>query len=258
MNSDPLKIDKTWSLFLDRDGVINKRIVGGYVQSWEQFEFLPGVPVALKLLAGNFSRILVVSNQQGVGKGLITDKDVKAIHTRMAEEIAKEGGSVDTIYYCPSLEEDNSILRKPNIGMALKARKDYPDINFKRSIMVGDSISDMIFGRRLKMKTVFLSNDIAVIRKGAEFIDFVYEDLLDFANSLTYTISPNSTPGNISPSHHFTISPTTPPSPTSPPSPSWPIQFSFFMLHGLLQERQTTGHFLLVIKLPPGLLLPME
>jgi D-glycero-D-manno-heptose 1,7-bisphosphate phosphatase len=206
MNSGHLKIDKTWSLFLDRDGVINKRIVGGYVQSWDQFEFLPGVTGAMKLLSGNFSRILVVSNQQGVGKGLITDKEVKAIHTRMTEEITKEGGTVDKIYYCPSLEEDKSILRKPNIGMALQARKDYPDINFKRSVMVGDSISDMIFGRRLKMKTVFLSKDISVIRKGAEYIDFVYEDLLSFAKSFTHLL--------ISSSAHQLIS-----SPTSPTSP---------------------------------------
>jgi len=220
MNSGHLKIDKTWSLFLDRDGVINKRIVGGYVQSWDQFEFLPGVADALKLLSGKFAAILVVSNQQGVGKGLITDKDVKAIHARMVEEIGKTGGTIDKIYYCPSLEEDKSILRKPNIGMALKARKDYPAINFKRSVMVGDSISDMIFGRRLKMKTVFLSNDISVIRKGAELIDFVYDDLFSFAKSLTFATSPHSSPGNISPVHQFTSSlssPITPSSPNTPP-----------------------------------------
>ena len=214
MSSGPLKIDKTWSLFLDRDGVINRRIVGGYVQSWDQFEFLPGVTEALKILSGNFTRILVVSNQQGVGKGLITDKDVKSIHARMAEEIAEAGGTIHKIYYCPSLDEDKSILRKPNIGMALKARKDDPAINFKRSVMVGDSISDMIFGRRLKMKTVFLSNDISVIRKGAQFIDFVYDDLLAFAKSLTFATPPSPTIPS-SPS-----SPSTPSSPTTPTTPS--------------------------------------
>jgi histidinol-phosphate phosphatase family protein len=206
MNSDHLKIDKTWSLFLDRDGVINKRIVGGYVRSWDQFEFLPAVLDALKLISGNFERIIVVSNQQGVGKGLMTDKDVEAIHERMAEEIRKAGGTIDKTYYCPFLEENKSILRKPNIGMALKARKEFPGINFKRSVMVGDSLSDMIFGKRLKMKTVLLSNDIALIRKGANVIDLVYDDLLSFAKSLTHQL--------ISSSAHQLIN--------SPPSPNTP------------------------------------
>jgi D-glycero-D-manno-heptose 1,7-bisphosphate phosphatase len=199
MNSGHLKIDKTWSLFLDRDGVINKRIVGGYVCSWDQFTFLPGVQDAIKLLSGNFERILVVSNQQGVGKGLMTDQDVRAIHIRMTEEIVKAGGTIDMTYYCPFLEESRSILRKPGIGMALKARKEFPEINFKRSVMVGDSISDMIFGKRLKMKTVLLSNDIALIRKGADVIDFVFDDLLSFSKSLTYVTLKHSTQGQISP-----------------------------------------------------------
>jgi D-glycero-D-manno-heptose 1,7-bisphosphate phosphatase len=197
MNSGHLKIDKTWSLFLDRDGVINKRIVGGYVSSWDQFEFLTGVLDALKLLSGNFTRIFIVSNQQGVGKGLMTDDDVKALHFRMAEEIVKAGGKIDKTYYCPSLEEDHSIMRKPNIGMALKARKEFPGITFKQSVMVGDSISDMIFGKRLKMKTVLLSQDSSLIRKGADFIDFVFDDLHSFAKF--YSQSANH--------YHITTSP---------------------------------------------------
>lgn len=186
MNSGDLKIDKTWSLFLDRDGVINKRIIGGYVSSWNQFVFLPGVLDAMKILSGSFGKILVVSNQQGIGKGLMTDEDVNIIHSRMAEEIKNSGGIINKTYFCPFLEEKNSILRKPNIGMALKARKEFPGINFKRSVMVGDSISDMIFGKRLNMKTVLLSSDISMIRKGAIVIDFVSDDLLSFADLINY------------------------------------------------------------------------
>jgi len=206
MNSGLLKTDKTWSLFLDRDGVINKRIVGGYVRSWDEFEFLPGVPDALKILSGAFARILVVSNQQGVGKKLVTDEEVKEIHHRMSDEIRKAGGTIDKVYYCPFLEEDRSIMRKPNIGMALKARKDFPGINFKRSVMVGDSVSDMIFGRRLKMKTVLLSDDIALIRGGAGFVDFVYNDLLSFAKNC-FSSPPHEHTG--SSDHKLTKSPNT-------------------------------------------------
>jgi D-glycero-D-manno-heptose 1,7-bisphosphate phosphatase len=228
MNSGDLKIDKTWSLFLDRDGVINQRIIGGYIHSWDQFVFLPGVLDAMKILSGSFGKILVVSNQQGIGKGLMTDEDVWNIHLRMAEEIKNGGGSIDKTYYSPFTEMENSILRKPNIGMALKARKEFPGIIFKQSVMVGDSISDMIFGKRLKMKTVLLSKDNSLIRKSANVIDLVYDDLLSFAKDLP--LPRRSGPRNDnthqlinSSSHQFTSSPPspiTPPSPPSPPSPN--------------------------------------
>jgi histidinol-phosphate phosphatase family protein len=184
MSSGHLKIDQTWTLFLDRDGVINRRNLDGYIRSWNQFEFLPGVLDAMKLLAGRFGKIFVVSNQQGIGKGLMSDKDVTIIHSGMKQEVENAGGFITKTYYCPFLEAENSIMRKPNIGMALRARKDFPGINFKRSIMVGDSISDMLFGKRLKMKTVLLSQDISLIRKGADFIDFVFYDLISFATAI--------------------------------------------------------------------------
>ena len=192
MNSGDLKIDRTWSLFLDRDGVINERIVDDYVRSWDQFIFLPGVLEAMKIFKERFGRIFVVSNQQGVGKGLMAPGDVITIHARMQEEIRKNGGSVDAIYFSPFLEKENSIHRKPNVGMALQARKEFPGVKFKNSIMVGDSLSDMHFGKRLKMKTVILTNEKATIRKGSMLIDYVFPDLLSFARSF---IPASASPG---------------------------------------------------------------
>jgi histidinol-phosphate phosphatase family protein len=185
MNLDDLKIDSGWSLFLDRDGVINTRILGGYIQRWEQFEFLPGVTEALKVLSREFPRIIVVSNQQGIGKGLMTEEELDALHRKMIAEVEQSGGRIDRIYYSPHLEEEGSVNRKPNVGMALIARKEFPGINFKRSVMVGDSISDMIFGKRLKMVNVFISEDIGEIRKNHHCIDFVYPDLISFAIAVT-------------------------------------------------------------------------
>jgi D-glycero-D-manno-heptose 1,7-bisphosphate phosphatase len=185
MNLSDLKIDAGWTLFLDRDGVINTRILGGYVRTWEQFEFIPGVLDALKILSSRFSRIIVVSNQQGIGKGLMTEEELADVHTRMTGEINRNGGRIDRIYHSPHLEEERSVRRKPNVGMALMARKDLPGINFKRSVMVGDSVSDMIFGKRLKMVTVFLSEDHAQVGKNHRCIDLVYTDLLSFAEDLT-------------------------------------------------------------------------
>jgi histidinol-phosphate phosphatase family protein len=185
MISKSLKIDDTWTLFLDRDGVINKRLPGDYVRSWEQFEFLPGVQEAFGIFSGVFGKIIVVSNQQGIDKGLMTDSDIKKIHDKMTGEIQKNKGRIDKTYYSPFLESKNSILRKPNVGMGLKARKDFPELRFKKSVMTGDSISDMIFGKRLKMTTVFICGDKKLIRQGYRVIDLVYPDLLTFANDLS-------------------------------------------------------------------------
>jgi len=184
MSLKDLRIDNNWSLFLDRDGVINHRIVDGYVRSWEQFRFNPGVPEAINALSLVFGRIIVVSNQQGVGKGLMTEADVDAIHARMISELETAGGRINAVFFCPSLESEKSFNRKPNIGMALQARKRFPEIRFRQSVMVGDSLSDMIFGKRVGMKTVFLSTNIPHIRRGYKTINYVFKDLLEFSSAL--------------------------------------------------------------------------
>lgn len=143
------------TLFIDRDGVINKHRPDDYVKCWDEFEFLPGVLDAFVLLAKSFRRIILVSNQRGVGKGLMTEVDLQDIHQRMVSEIIHAGGRLDRIYYCTDTNND-SLNRKPNSGMALQAQKDFPDIIFKESVMVGDSMSDIEFGERLGMKTIFI------------------------------------------------------------------------------------------------------
>lgn len=189
MSLSNLKIDKSWSLFLDRDGVINRRIVDGYVTSWDKFEFLPGVIEALTILSASFSKVFVVSNQQGIGKGIMTEEALQRIHTQMMNEIGQGGGRIDKIYYSPFLKSENSVLRKPNVGMALKARREFPGIRFSQSVMVGDSISDMAFGKKLGMITVFISTDKELISKNHLLIDNVYTDLPAFANSLASSAS---------------------------------------------------------------------
>jgi len=184
MNLQDLKIDKNWSLFLDRDGVINHRIVDDYVRTWEQFKFNPGVKESLTKLSGIFGRIIVVSNQQGIGKGLMSESDVEKLHARMVSELEKSGGRIDAVLFCPALESERSINRKPGIGMALQSRKRFPEIRFRQSIMVGDSLSDMIFGKRVGMKTVFLSSNLPSIRKGFKTINFVFTDLPAFSKAL--------------------------------------------------------------------------
>jgi D-glycero-D-manno-heptose 1,7-bisphosphate phosphatase len=150
------KIDETWTLFLDRDGVINKRPIDDYVRRWDKFEFLDGVLESIATLSGIFGRIVIVTNQAGIGKGLMTEIELRSIHIQMVQSIYLAGGRIDRVYYCPNIPTDNSLFRKPYTGMGFLARAEYPEIDFERSVMVGDSISDMQFGKKLGMKTVFI------------------------------------------------------------------------------------------------------
>jgi len=184
MTSNYLDIDSSWSLFLDRDGVINKRIVGDYIKKWEEFEFLPGVLEAIQKFSGLFGKLFIVTNQQGIGKGLMLETDLEYIHEKMTHAIRQHGGNINKTYHSPYKAEENSVFRKPNIGLARKAKIDFPVIDLDKSIMVGDSISDMQFGKNAGMFTIFLNSNKDLIEENKEFIDFVFPDLISFANSL--------------------------------------------------------------------------
>jgi D-glycero-D-manno-heptose 1,7-bisphosphate phosphatase len=174
------------TLFLDRDGVINKRLMDDYVKTVEEFEFLPGVIQCFPVLNKFFSKIFVVTNQQGVGKGLMDEKDLERIHDFMKTEIRNHGGKIDKIYFCPGLKEKNPFCRKPEVGMALQARKEYPEIDFKQSVMVGDTLNDMTFGHRLGMITVLTGSDFHLAQQYPDMVDHYYSSLNDFANALEY------------------------------------------------------------------------
>lgn len=155
--SKSLVVDETWTLFLDRDGVINRNIEGGYVLSWDEFEFLPDVHRALRYFNMMLGKIVVVTNQQCIGKELLTKDQLHEIHNNMVEAVKAEGGRIDRVYYCPDLEEENSPCRKPETGMALWAKRDFPQIDFNKAIMVGDKLSDMRFGLSLGMECFMIT-----------------------------------------------------------------------------------------------------
>ena len=181
MNWKNLHINSGWTLFLDRDGVINRKIDGDYVRNLAQFEWLPGVQEALKKLASVFGRIIIVTNQQGVGKGLMSGEDVELIHHHIIKEVKKTGGRIDHVYFSPHLKQENSDFSKPGIGMALQSKKDFPEIDFARSVMVGDSMSDMEFGKKAGMITVFITNGKAIPEQ-VNLVDHSYNDLFTFAS----------------------------------------------------------------------------
>ncbi len=171
------------ALFLDRDGVINYRPPNDYVKKWAEFEFLPGVLKALKILSVRFQKIILITNQQGIGKNLMTHEDLHIIHQKMLDEIKANGGRIDCIYYCPDLATKPHTCRKPGIKMAEMAKNDFPEINFNNSLMVGDTASDMTFGRNAGMKTILVGSQNEVIKK--DLVDYYFRILFDFAKSVS-------------------------------------------------------------------------
>ena len=173
---------KEWSLFLDRDGVINTEQKNDYVRDWEMFIFSNDSLKSFSILNSLFKRIFVVTNQRGVEKQLMSLSTLNKIHEKMNESIEQSGGKLDKIYFCTSLSDSNP-NRKPNPGMAFQAKLDFPDINLKKSIIVGNSSSDMEFGRNSGMLTVFITNDDPKPVKD-ELVDLYVSNLYEFAKFL--------------------------------------------------------------------------
>ena len=180
---DLKQVDRSWTLFLDRDGVINQERVGNYVLNWNEFVFNEGALDAFKSVSEAFSHIVIVSNQRGVGKGLMTEQDLQHIHIQMQKEVVTAGGRIDRIYYCTDVD-NNHHHRKPNPGMAMQAAADFEDIDLSKSIMVGNKLSDMRFGRSAGMFTVFLATTNPETPYPHPDIDLRFNSLFDFAKAL--------------------------------------------------------------------------
>ncbi|HSQ44691.1 MAG TPA: HAD-IIIA family hydrolase [Ginsengibacter sp.] len=182
--SDLKNIDKSWTLFLDRDGVINDEKHEDYIHKWEEFKFYDGVKEAIKIFTEKFGKIFIVTNQRGVAKGLTKLEDLELIHKNMIEEFENAGARIDKIYYSIDFESD-SPNRKPNPGMGLQAQKDFPEIDFSRSVMIGNTLSDMKFGRNLNIAlNIFLPTTRKEVDVNDPDIDLVFDDLISFAKAL--------------------------------------------------------------------------
>lgn len=175
--------NKDWTLFLDRDGVINEEIVGSYVTKWDEFNFYDSSLEALKHLSDIFNRLIVVSNQRGVGRGIMDFDTLRDIHINMLNVVSQEGGLIDKIYACTATEEQDH-NRKPNTGMATQAKEDFPEIDFKKSVMVGNNLSDMEFGKRMGMYTIFLTTTREPQVLPHDLIDEQYASLMDWTKML--------------------------------------------------------------------------
>lgn len=177
-----MQIDKKWTLFIDRDGVVNEEKHEDYIHHWDEFRFYEKVKESFAIFNRVFGTIIMVTNQRGVAKGLTKQEDLDHIHEQMVKEIEVAGGRIDRIYVCTEMESEN---RKPNPGMGLRAMKDFPEIDLKKSIMIGNTLSDMQFGRNLGVAiNIFLPTTRKDVDLNSELIDLVFSDLSKVAEAL--------------------------------------------------------------------------
>ncbi|MDT3739236.1 MAG: HAD family hydrolase [Candidatus Kapabacteria bacterium] len=150
---------KNKAVFFDRDGIINRRIVGEYVAEPDEFILNPEIPEILKYLKKQSFLIILITNQQGVDKGIMSLSELEIVHNFMQKLLQEKSGVIfDEIYYCTDLADTNSFYRKPNPGMLLDAIKKW-DIDPSKSIMIGDSDSDVIAGKKAGTATILVNNE---------------------------------------------------------------------------------------------------
>ena len=161
------------TLFLDRDGVINVKLDGQYVKNPDEFEFMIGAEMAISKLSKIFNRILIVTNQQGIAKGIMSDNDLGVLHKYMLFELNRNGGVIDKIYYCPHLAAENCNCRKPNPGMIQQAMIDFPEIKVEDSYLIGDSDTDIIAGSKMGLITVKVDNEYTLSKWCDELLSVI-------------------------------------------------------------------------------------
>ena len=167
------------AIFLDRDGVINRKLPEDrYVQNSGEFELLPGVPLALKILKGLGYLVVIVTNQRGIARGFMTEDDLSDVHDFMWSLFRTDGMELDGLYYCPHDKTDYCDCRKPAPGMIFKAERDL-GIDLAQSFMVGDSLSDVEAARTAGVQPVKISS----VREASDIAP-VFSSLLDFAEFL--------------------------------------------------------------------------
>jgi D-glycero-D-manno-heptose 1,7-bisphosphate phosphatase len=169
-NSRPVALPSTSELkfvFLDRDGVVNKKLPeGGYVTSTEMMELLSGAGKSIARLNEKGIRVLLVTNQRAIALGLLTEGHLQEIHNFLSAELHRDGAHLDGIYHCPHDIDDDCGCRKPSVGLFEQAQDDFPEISSSNCVVIGDSLSDIQAGATLDMYTIFVEGDARTRKSG--------------------------------------------------------------------------------------------
>ena len=159
-------------IFLDRDGVINKKpSKADYVKSWDEFKFLPDTIEAMSFLTKNGYEIYIISNQAGIARGMMTDNDLEEIHRNMVSGLEKKGGKVSDIYYCPHGWDEGCECRKPKPGMFFHAAREHY-IDLTKTIFIGDDERDLQAGNAAGCKTILVSPKKSFLEIAKDIINF--------------------------------------------------------------------------------------
>jgi len=152
--------EQTPALFLDRDGVINRRVLDGYVTTWQSFQFLSGSLEALRELTTFGLPVFVITNQSCVNRGILPRNDLDEIHARMTAAIARHGGLVTQVYICPHRPDEECDCRKPKPGLLLRAACEY-GLDLRSSWFVGDTATDVLAGQRAGCRTCLVRGELS-------------------------------------------------------------------------------------------------
>ena len=151
-----IEMNNSKFVFIDRDGVINRDPQEKlYVTSWSDFEFLPGALDALRDLTNKGYKIVIVSNQAGVGRGIYSKETLDEITAKMLGEIGLSGGRIHSAQYCIHKKEDNCDCRKPKTGL-FKMAAEGLQIDYKKTYFIGDSETDVAAGKAIGCKTILV------------------------------------------------------------------------------------------------------
>ncbi len=169
---------KEYTLFLDRDGVLNEPIVDDYARQPSDLILVSELAVSIEVLLAQFKRVILVTNQQGIGRKVMSDIDLEDVHLKMYNHLKDRGVQwFDAAFFAPYLKSENHTWRKPNNGMLNKARAYFPDINWKKSILVGDSPGDMQLADYMGIAKVRIANP----QFSFDNQDFKFDTVADFA-----------------------------------------------------------------------------
>ena len=146
-----------YTLFLDRDGTINVHRKNDYVKKISEFEFIPGVLERLAEITNLFKYVFIITNQQGIGKKIMSHDDLSEIHDHMLDQMSEHEVFINGIAYCAHLASEKCPCRKPETGMIDHVRERYPDIDQEKMIVVGDQETDMLLAKRVGAIPIMIS-----------------------------------------------------------------------------------------------------
>lgn len=151
-------------IFLDRDGVINKKAPKAeYVKSWDEFEFLPGAIEAITLLTQHDYKIFIITNQAGIARGAMTEQALKEIHMKLERELEKHNVKIEGFYYCPHGWNEGCECRKPKPGMLFQAAREH-DVDLSKALFIGDDERDLQTGNAAGCRTILVNAELSLLR----------------------------------------------------------------------------------------------